>query len=191
MLTQEQIKNLKPGDPVIIHGTFNKTYKDGDILIWHRRINGGMLSDSPAYVHPSCVSLPSEHGTSVPTPKYDPNRLFKEGDKVRVVECKGRRTGYDKKIYKVCEDEEESGRYIKLSLDGYIGHFTVDAAYIEIVIPVEELKPYNVVDAHTHWDVADKDMKTVVTYNKACHPNAKAAAEAECKRLNEEHRKNH
>lgn len=65
----------------------------------------------------------------------------------------------------------------------------VDYSFIAILerdTTAEERGPYRVVDAHTHQDVADKDMKTVVIYSKLHHPNAKEAAEAECKRLNDE-----
>ena len=128
MLTQEQINNLKPGDPVFVRGKFKYVDDDGDF--WIETNNCYRCYD------PLSVFLPSEHGTSVPPPKHDPCRPFKAGDVARVVERFGR----------------------------------TDAT-------------------HTHWDVADKYMKTVVTYNKAFHPNAKAAAEAECARLNAEWRK--
>ena len=182
-MDKEQINELKPGDEVLIRGRFVKIKENGDFRVDYLLTTvHDKLYMYRASVHPSAVIIKSP-------PKHDPCRLFKKGDRVRIVECKGRRTGYDKRIYKVCEDEEESGRYIKLSLDGFIGHFTVDAAYIELVIPVEEIEQYNVVDAHTHWDVADKDMKTVAIYSKSHHPNAKAAAEAERDRLNAKSRK--
>jgi hypothetical protein len=66
---------------------------------------------------------------------------------------------------------------------------TTHAVYLELVTPVEELEQYRVVDAYTHFDVADKYMKTVVSYSKVHHPSAKAAAEAERDRLNKEWRK--
>ena len=169
--------------------------KNEDFIIAHHETpNGefstaGLLEILNKYA-PSFTPIPSEPGTSVPTTKHDPCRLFKKGDKVRVVECKGRCPGYNKNaIYKVGENEKESGRYIMLTQDGFIGHITVDAAYLELVTPVEEFEPYSVVDAHTHWDVAVKDMKTIASYSKVHHPHAKEAAEAERDRLNAEWRK--
>jgi hypothetical protein len=72
----------------------------------------------------------------------------------------------------------------------YNGNYVfVPACHLELITPVEEMEPYIVVDAHTHWDVADKNMKAVAIYSKGNHPQAKAAAEAERDRLNAEYRK--
>lgn len=136
--------------------------------------------------------------TEIPetAPKYDPNRKFRKGDKVHVKrEVHGRPVyiGEDawepldpSEIWTVVEEKETGWVYLKngcLSADVWHG-------MLELVTPIEELEPYSVVDAHTHWDVAaDKGMKTVATYSKGYHPNAKAAAEAECARLNDEWRK--
>lgn len=121
-----------------------------------------------------------------PEPKYDPCRKFKAGDKVRVVENKGRKQACSGSLATVKQDEDENK--VLITIDGS-GIWWVDAAYLELVTPVEELERYSVVDAHTHWDVADKDMKCVATYSKLHHPNAKASAEAECARLNAEYGK--
>lgn len=186
MLTQEQIQNLKPGDKLALsHPLIFREYdSENDELL---AINNGEY----IYFHAVDVELPSEHGTSVPTPKHAPTRLFKKGDKVRIVKYNGRKfnaappTFQLGKVYSVDEDENTEHCYVMLqSCDLYYAH---PVAFLELVTPVEE--PYSVVNAHTHWDVADKDMKTVATYSKGNHPNAKAAAEAECARLNEEWRK--
>jgi hypothetical protein len=199
MLTEEQIENLKPGDPIVIHGNFTSVDKERDI--W-ARVGGRTL-----WFSTESVSLPSEivNSQSSIVNKHDPCRLFKKGDKVRIVEYKGRHTGYDKKIYKVCEDEEESGRYIKLSLDGYIGHFTVDAAYLELLIPVEELEPYFIYESKEEesFDIMKRVGKLHLTRNciyfkteindhaELTREEALAAAEAERDRLNAEWRKEH
>lgn len=133
----------------------------------------------------------------IPTaPKYDPCRKLRKGDRVHMKpEVNGRPVyiGEDawepldpNEIWTVEEDELETG-WVRIKTDCV--HATVWHAMLELVTPVEELEPYSVVDAHTHWDVADKNMKTVATYSKGYHPNAKAAAEAERDRLNAEHRK--
>ena len=187
MLTQEQINNLKKGDPLIIHGKFNNVDNQGDI--WTD------VDDCILWFSPSCISLPSEHGTSssrrssvgaeteVPTTP----RLFQKGDKVRVVAWNGRDIARIGQIGRVVSDEYNSR--VELAIDGWSSCIYYPACHLELVTPVEELEPYSVVDAHTHWDVADKDMKTVATYSKLHHPNAKAAAEAERDRLNAEYRK--
>ena len=190
MLTEEQIKNLKPGDPVIIHGTFVRQCANSDILckvaMWYGGDDFGIVADSHFYARPRCVSLPSDSQS-----KHDPYRRFKKGDIVEPKQVKGRVYSNDSKhlIGKKCivfRDEEEPG-YVVISYAGK--NYSINAAYLELVTPVEELEPYSVVDAHTHWDVADKNMKTVATYSKMCHPHAKEAAEAERDRLNEEYRK--
>ena len=130
-------------------------------------------------------------------PKYDPNRMFREGDKVRIKrEINGRllhhsfvNFKYDT-VYTVDADEVQ-----KASKSGHVvitdgKHYCALSFYeLELITPVEELEPYIVVDAHTHWDVADKNMKTVAMYSKGNHPHAKEAAEAERDRLNEQYRK--
>jgi hypothetical protein len=129
-----------------------------------------------------------------PAPKYDPNRIFRKGDKVRLVKYKNR-TPYDLENY--CMVEEEGCVYTLPEDEAEDGFVCIDeehsvcVCYLELFTPVEELEPYIVVDAHTHWDVADKNMKTVAMYSKGNHPHAKEAAEAECARMNAEHRKEH
>ena len=123
--------------------------------------------------------------------KYDPCRLFRRGDKVRVVEERNDRIPpicgriEPGKVYTVSGNED--GGDVMLEVEGK--YDCISWLWLDLVTPVEELEPYSVVNAHTHWDVTDNDMKTVVTYSKAYHPHAKAAAEAECARLNAEHRK--
>lgn len=146
--------------------------------------------------------------------KHDPCRLFKKGDKVRVVEYKGRRPGYNKNIYKVGEDEEESGRNIILKQDGFIGHITVDAAYLELVTPAEEMEPYYIETETFDYEIRnandDPDIETILAFHiKFQDPDerqilsvksyyesyvysrehAEADAEAERDRLNAEWRK--
>lgn len=129
------------------------------------------------------------------SPKYDPCREFKEGDKVRV-----KREVHDRPVYigedawepldpdeiwSVEEDELETGWvHIKTSCV----HATVWHAMLELVAPVEEQEPYSVGETTDYFSV-DKDNEEVSLYWKARHPHAKDAAEAECKRLTEEYRK--
>ena len=60
MLKPEQIKNLKKGDPLIMHGTFDSESPFGNIIIKHReQMLSGISENSRVYVHPSAVSLPT------------------------------------------------------------------------------------------------------------------------------------
>ena len=126
--------------------------------------------------------------------KYDPNRIFRKGD---IVEMDTHGRNFSKELkkhglklcvrYTVTKDESADGHVAYTGDDG-VEHLSM-FFWLKLVTPVEELEPYIVVDAHTHWDVADKNMKTVAMYSKGNHPNAKAAAEAERDRLNAEYRK--
>ena len=198
-LTQEQINNLKPGDIIVIRTRFIKIDEEGDIEFDSPFTYHGLKKLSESTICSDYVSLPSEHGTSVP-PKYAPTRLFKKGDKVRVVEWNGRKrrpvSSMNASVLTTCEyffvkeNENENDSLVTVMDDRKIGYMTLPPCYLELVTPVEEFEPYSVVDAHTHWEVADKDMKIVSTYSKLHHHNAKEAAEAECARLNAEYRKN-
>ena len=64
MLTPDQIKNLTYGDPIIISATFRRIDYEGDI--WFKLPGCNAWKDR-LYIDPEFVSLPSEHGTSVPT----------------------------------------------------------------------------------------------------------------------------
>lgn len=131
-------------------------------------------------------------------PKYDPNRKFRKGDIVemdthgRDVAASLKKAGIELgKRYTVTEGESNTGHntgYVSFIGDDGIEHRAM-FFWLKLVTPVEELEPYIVVDAHTHWDVAEKNMKTVAMYSKGNHPHAKEAAEAERDRLNAEWRK--
>ena len=195
MLTEEQIKNLKPGDPLIISGTFVAPSAFGNVIIHHKeQMLSSISSKSKAYVHPSAVSLPSEHGTSVPPPKYDPCRPFKKGDIVEPKIVNGRI--FDKyvdpitgKKCVVIFDEKKYG-FVFISHEGHT--YSIDPAYLELVTPVEEQEPYKVWDTTFSFNVGVEDSKAVFYYGadmSTCQytkEQALAAAEAERDRLNAE-----
>ena len=174
-LTQEQIYNLKEGDEIIVHGKCDTTYPDGDIRVNSYWTVAGEKREQSFLVHSSYVSLPPE------TPKYDPTRPFKKGDIVTPTEVNGRHPGNRGVIFRVCQDEAESGREIKLTLDGHIGHITIDAAYLQLVTPIEELEPYSIDPANT--DILLKYGKKFATFEDD------DAAQEVCDRLNAEWRK--
>ena len=127
-----------------------------------------------------------------PAPKYDPNRLFRKGDKVRLVKYKNR-TPYDLENY--CMVEEEGCVYTlpeDETEDGFVcidEEHSVCVCYLELVTPVEEQEPYSVSEATVQYLVKEDNKKVVAQFCKLYHPHAKAAAEAERDRLNAEFRK--
>ena len=140
-----------------------------------------------------------ENGTknSATAPKYDPCRRFRKGDKVRVVEYKGRckkshclRVG---DILSIADDEANDDTFIARCERNNTG-FYLDPAYLELVTPVEEMEPYCVDKWESGWSVNEKlpngDFHIICVYEHF-HPHAKQAAEAECARLNAEYRKEH
>ena len=131
-----------------------------------------------------------------PPPKYDPCRKFRKGDKVRVVEYKGRKGSsivLPGTITTVDEGEEDCDWiYIRIPDDSLDSTTTIDPAYLELITPVEEMKPYSVHETDYLYRVmqsVDGGEQVVCEYRKNTHPHVKEAAEAECDRLNAEHRK--
>lgn len=144
------------------------------------------------------------------TPKYDPNRLFRKGDKVRLCEYNGR-APFDNENFEpeeagqlciIAEDEDNENAYSlhvwKLEDmerepdDGERPWFAFPLMFMELVSPVEEQEPYRVEEDSQYWHVLyeqDGGIMTVCKFLKSYHPTAKAAAEAECERLNAEYRK--
>lgn len=131
-------------------------------------------------------------------PKYDHCRLFRKGDKVRIITHRGR-IAYDEgleyepndTVFIVEYDELKNGivsvyEQPECDFDAFDIHFS----FLELVTPVEELEPYIVTyddkfyHIHKHGEEA-----SIAVYSEARHPHAKAAAEAERDRLNDEYRK--
>lgn len=195
MITDEQIKNLKPGDPLLIHGTFTHLHADGDIEYKAAFIGSyNKLTPTVRTAHSSCVSLP-ENGkkNTEEAPKHDPCRKLRKGDIVEPRELYGRKhkaLNYNYK-YEVLEDEDKDG---VVKVEYFDGGFTctsyIPFYWFELVTPVEELEPYEVTESSDYYGVDKDDLEVeAAIFWKKSHPNAKAAAEAECARLNEEYRK--
>jgi hypothetical protein len=192
MLTEEQIKNLKPGDIIYLNNypiTFCDTSYD--------KSNISARDDASKCGDGDHCWFTREYLTMKHPPKYDPCRLFQKGDEVTPKEVNGRHPGNRGAIFRVCQDEAESGREIKLTMDGHIGHITIDAAYLELVTPVEELESFGV-RYSTDRDCAEvyhrRYKNTVAAFYCKCgitREQAEEHAEAERDRLNAEHRKDH
>lgn len=139
-----------------------------------------------------------------PAPKYDTCRLFKKGDKVRLRRRDGRTPhehAYDMNVEEdgvirtVLHDEEDGLVSVDWGVDDDI---CVPFFYIELVTPVE-LEPYSVQlrkemtldDTYPYCAVIDDDGNEAARFYCEQYEagKARAAAEAECKRLNAEYRK--
>lgn len=154
-----------------------------------------------------CVSpiTPSEPPTLVGTPPtHDPCRKFRKGDKVQIIEWNGRNpfdTHHGLKlnpgeVHIVLDDEYERNEvYVGMSAADE-EQSVVHACNLELVSPVEELSPYTVRhnEAHAAWSIYGPfDLSAVNYFYGPRYPytpkTARAAAEAECARLNSEYRK--
>lgn len=209
MLTESEIKNLEPGDPIVIHTRFIKIDEDGDInfespFTYH---NGKEFSESS--ICPDFVSLPTDSQSSIVNrqSKYDTCRLFKKGDKVQPRSGKtvlaseyGFVTFHELDgQYEVNEDEARGT--VTLIVNGHACF--VSAFALELVTPVEERNPYSVHEesSHNRWNVIkDKYVhgihamfpyKNMGNSDLMSREEAKARADEYCDHLNEEYRKEH
>ena len=183
-MDKEQINELKPGDEILIRGRFEKIKENGDYSISYLLTTvHDKLYMYRAAVHPSAVIIKSPS-------KHDPARLFKKGDAVRVVAWNGRDIARIGQIGRVVSDEHNSR--VELAIEGWTKDVFYPACHLELVIPVEEMERYAVAPGDIAWFVVDRKHESgelnVAMYMNT-HPNAQAAAEAECARLNAEHRK--
>ena len=141
----------------------------------------------------TCVYFPSEPPTSAGSPsKYSPIRRFRKGDRVRVVAWQGRVPSCSAILGKIANavcDEHDSG--VRIQIDSGEGFCTIFSCFLELITPVEELEPYEVTESTDYFAVAHRVTgDEPANFWKEWHPNPKEAAEAECARLNAEHRKN-
>lgn len=188
-MEKEDVKNIKPGDTVLVEARVS------------------MVSETTMLVSHGCIThpLPFSEIYPVPThPKYDPCREFREGDKVRVRKIHGnlpqcRYNGMVKIKEGDCciiHEKEHRNCYWVTTPSG--DNWCFDIAYFELVTPVEELEPYCVVDNKNSKSVEVRrrnPVRVVASFYWGgevpayTQEEARKAAEAECARLNEEHRK--
>lgn len=182
MITDEQVKNLKSGDIVLVEAKVDIVKSTGI------KVSHGSISHL----------LPFDKLYPVPEqPKHDPCRKFRNRDKVRVKrEVNGRPVyiGEDawepldpSEIWTVVEEKETGWVHLKNGCRSV----AVWHGMLELVTPVEDLTPYSVTyddkfyHIHKHGEAA-----SIAVYSEARHPHAKASAEDECKRLTDEWTKN-
>lgn len=192
MITAEQLKNLKPGDTILVEAKFNSVKATG-VDVTH-----------------GCIShlLPFNKLYPVPEqPKYDPCRKFKEGDIVDYRRVYGR--DYDTvpdpgdyKLARVISSENAEDGMVGVEFIAAYGgedvYFYVPWFHLELVTPVEELETYSIVvqpeGYHCVRIMKEKRIHSSFPFGEeecVCRTleEAKAAAETECKRLNAEHKK--
>lgn len=184
---EQKIKELKVGE---IYNVRVKVNTIGEAYIGVTPIlQGAVLSPywptSFALGESSAFSpITPENGTknTAPAPKYDPCRLFKKGDRVRVVEYKGRnKTGVSTGEIGLI-DKDEKGADVTVEVIFYGDDlWEVDPAYLELVTPVEEMEPYSIDPKNTN--VLFKYGKKIATFEDDDE------AQELCDRLNAEHRK--
>lgn len=188
MLTNEQLKNLKEGDPILIHTTFDSLSESGNIRYFSSFATekGDFITDCRATA-PSFVSLPEK----------DPGRLFKKGDIVRVVKYKGRPFSkfwepYIGSEMQVVDNETDCENP---SIKTPKGWQPINAAYLELITPAEEIVPYSVRhnDAHAAYSIYGPYGLSAANYFYGerypySKHSAEAAAYAECDRLNAAYR---
>ena len=125
------------------------------------------------------------------TPKYDPTRLLKKGDRVQVKRrngrCNGKAGEYLREAFCEVAEDEEPNELVRVYHNS--SEYKLDPAYLELITPVEEQEPYSVSEATVQYLVKEDNKKVVAQFCKLYHPHAKAAAEAERDRLNAEWRK--
>lgn len=183
-MDKEQINELKPGDEILIRGRFEKIKQNGDYSISYLLTTvHDKLYMYKAAVHPSAVIIKSP-------PKHDPTRLFKKGDKVRVVEWNGRKDFRNGMFAIVKSGEHSCLVEVEFIINGSNISFIYPACCLKLVTPVEELVPYEVKEFKETVQVRERITGVMLaSFDKECHPNAPAAAEAERDRLNAEYRK--
>lgn len=190
-MNAEQLKQLKRGDEIFIRARYKTVLGDGDVLFSHSALSAyDKVTEENAYTHPQNVILPSE---LQPPPKYDPCRLFRAGDRVtpKVVNGRDFNNIAEEMKGKVLIVTQDENRLCNVYVRDGEDEFTIDPAYLELVTPVEELEPYYIGTWENMLAVYKKTQTEdiIISMFSQSHPHAKEAAEAECKRLNEEYRK--
>ena len=183
------IEDIKVGESYNVYGCIG--YKNEDEISITFECKPGVYCSIPfAKSHASMYFSPA------PTPpKHDPCRPFREGDVVRFMKVNGnnarcRYNGVEIKEGSIGRIVKEEGRncfWVKFDVHH---NWCLDAAYFELITPVEKLEPYSVKETMSHdgWQIVRDGLPPAI-YDSQRHPNAKEAAEAECKRLNDEYGK--
>lgn len=206
-------EDIKVGESYNVYGCIG--YKNEDEISITFECKPGVYCSIPfAKSHASMYFSPAPA-----PPQHDPTRPFKEGDIVKTVERWGRKVpdavdiygyevpgGPENKEWVVQEAETSGMVEVLCKIGGEFYRHKLPFFHLELITPVEELEPYYIVENDIEFQVRmryeDKDclisvfrFKNIVEGYKQYYDmlptmkQAREAAEAECKRLNEEYRK--
>ena len=180
-----QCKAIKKGDKLFLPVTFDSLLDGGQVSV----------NTPTGYKRFGCFSFIIPE----PEPKYDPCRPFKAGDEVRYCAPDGRIYAdrgsliehiKNRDFTRVIRDELPNGKVGVFDPFDEENPYYVPAHALELVTPVEELEHYAVKEFKETIQVRVRNTTiTLASFDIDFHPHAKEAAEAECKRLNEEYRK--
>lgn len=189
----------------------NKNIKVGDtyllpITVTEIRISGFLHAITPCnkryQIDPVDIAklLQEDIKNIETTPKYDPCREFREGDKVRMVMRDGRHP-YCQRMREHIVPSDTICTVIRCELNGFVAleynndyKPVVHFSFLELVTPVEA-EPYFISEGagiiELYNRTPDELVKTWFYDTVKAGVEALAEAEAECARLNEEYKKDH
>lgn len=195
-------EDIKIGERVSLHGYISNMTNKHFFITFHTGFNQytKVKFEIPAL---ELYPITPENGIENPesTPKYDPRRKFRKGDKVRFKEYLGRKSLAHCDEIITLEVDEIHGQcfWLEMKPDGDIVQRNAYFCFLELVTPVEEFKPYSVKlrkeltadDTYPYCAVVDHDGNEAARFYSELYEagKARAAAEAECDRLNAEYRK--
>lgn len=190
-------QELKQGHEYLIRAKFDHKDYDNDYNFIADPSEYRIFLDEKS-VRQSVIETLEAPTSAGSQPKNDPCRLFRKGDRVRVITWNGR-SPFDTihglkinpgEVHIVLDDEYERNEvYIGMSAADE-EQSVVHACNLELITPIEELEPYEVTESTDYFAVENRSKgDEAATFWKEWHPNPKEAAEAECARLNAEHRK--
>ena len=174
------IKDVKIGETYLLPVTVTAIENGG--WIETRTCNNYSYRHAPSEVN---TLLPNSTKNTETAPQYDPCRKFRKWDMVRVVEWNGRDIARVGEIGHVVSDEYNSR--VEIAIDGWTKEVYYPACHLKLVTPAEELEPYFIEEISNGYKLMKRNGKQLANYWED-HPQAKAAAEAECARLNAEYR---
>lgn len=185
-MTEDELTGLTMGDNVYVRAEVFYVDKSGREC----RVS---IHDESGY--PNIFYVKAEDVYSAQAPVEDVAcRLFRKGDKVQprsgktVLACEYGFVTFHELAGQYEVNEDEARGTVTLIVNGHACF--VSAFALELVTPVEEMKPYYVEEQDSCYVVGKlqeaPEMEYVAGFSKNRHPNAKAAAEAECDRLNAE-----
>ncbi len=199
-MTEDELKGLTIGDKVYVRAMVFYADSNGRECLVQIYRDGDKYWEGYAKAEDVYRALPGKAEGAV---KDVACRLFRKGDKVRVVERNGRSPILCGVVelggtYTVYADEDGGNVILDIGY-GVGGGEPIAWSFLELVTPVEELGPFTVVHkpALQHFQINHGKLN-YMTFPYGLHKSngwyhtittAKAAAEAECDRLNAEWRK--